>query len=418
MIDWEGRDALVWLRRVRGIVALLATACAPAALAGGPAFSGIAAPADSPETAVSNPAGMTRLDGAQFEVRTVVGNGIGNFEVDESQTTMSGGNPRDGFSPVVVPAGFYVRPLDDRWRVGLSLTVPSGFGADYGPHWAGRYYTDDYSLVYVALTPAVAYRVDDRLSLGVAVNVNYTSSTTQVAINTLAPGAPDGRLEAELSGVGASVTVSMLWEFDARNRFGLTYTSEAKANLEGDLNFHDVGPVLGPILQATNLNGANIKVENILPQHVIAGFYHEADSGWYATIDALWVDFSKFATGTVSLDGTDLQVDDGGGFQDFSGVTVGFGLPCAGYVCSAGAFYVTSPVSNADRTLALALDRMWGVGVGISIPRANSRKLEVDFNVVNFGDAPVDTGPSLARGRVVGKTDDPYAIAIDASYRF
>ena len=418
MDDWEGRDAVESLRRLRGIVALLATACAPFAFAGGPAFSGIAAPADSAETAVSNPAGMTRLEQPQFEVRTVVGDGLGTFDVDESRTTMSGGNPRDGFSPVVVPAGFYVRPLDERWRVGLSLTVPSGFGADYGPHWAGRYYTDDYSLVYVALTPAVAYRVDEHLSLGAAVNVNYTSSTTQVAINTLAPGAPDGRLEAELSGVGASVTVSMLWEFDARNRFGLTYTSEAKANLEGDLNFHDVGPVLGPILQATNLNGANIKVENILPQHVIAGFYHAGESGWFATIDALWIDFSKFATGTVSLDGTDLEVDDGGGFQDFSGVTVGFGVPCAGYVCSAGAFYVTSPVSNADRTLALALDRMWGVGVGISIPRANARKLDVNFNVVNFGDAPVDTGPSPARGQIVGKTDDPYAITIDASYQF
>jgi long-chain fatty acid transport protein len=198
----------------------------------------------------------------------------------------------------------------------------------------------------------------------------------------------------------------------------LTYTSEAKADLEGDLDFHNVGPVLGPIHEATRLNGANIKVENILPQHVDAGFNHVGESGMYATIDVLWIDFSKFATGSVSLDGTDLDVDDGGGFRDFGGVTVGVGMPRARYTRSAGAFYVTSPVKNSERTLALALDRMWGAGVGISIPRMNSRKIDVNFNVVNYGDAPVDTGPSLARGQIVGKNEDPYAIAIDASYQF
>lgn len=36
------------------------------------------------------------------------------------------------------------------------------------------------------------------------------------------------------------------------------------------------------------------------------------ESGRFAPRDPLWMDFSKFATGSVSLNGTDLDVDDGG----------------------------------------------------------------------------------------------------------
>ena len=403
---------------VRHVALLASLISASSAFGNGPALSGIAASADSAETASSNPAGMSRLDESQFAVRTLVAKGFGSFEVDEAQTTISGGDPRDESTPVMVPSLFYVRPLGDRWRVGVSLTVPSGFGADYGPHWAGRYYSDNYSLVYVAFTPAVSYRVDDHLSLGAAVSVNYTASTTEVAVNTLLPSLPDGRLRTELEGIGSSVNLSMLWEFDERTRFGLTYTSEAKANLEGDLDFHNVGPVLGAILEATRLNGANLKVENILPQRVIAGVYHAGESGWFATLDVLWMDFSKFATGSVSLNGTDLDVDDDGGFQDFGGATVGFGFPWEGRTYSVGAFYTSSPVDDSKRTLALALDRMWGVGAGVSVERSNAHKIDVFLNVINYGEAPVDTGPSLVRGRVVGQNLDPYAIVLDMTYRF
>lgn len=94
------------------------------------------------------------------------------------------------------------------------------------------------------------------------------------------------------------------------------------------------------------------------------------------------MDFSKFATGSVSLNGTDLDVDD------------------------------------SKRTLALALDRMWGVGAGVSVERSNAHEVDVFLNVVNYGDAPVDTGPSLIRGRVVGQNRDPYAMVLDMTYQF
>ena len=399
-------------------LALGASFVAPLASADGPGFSGITATADSADTAVSNPAGMSRIDSPEFASRTVLAAAVGTFDVDERKSTISGGDPQNDVSPVLVPAFFYVRPLDDRWRLGFSLTVPTGFGAEYGDDWAGRYYSNDFALVYVSLTPAVSYRIDDRLSVGLAVNVNYTASSTKVSVNALAPDVPDGRLKTELDGVGTSFSLSALWEVDERTRFGLVYTSEAKADLEGTLKFRNTGPLLTPLLEQKGLLGADIKVENILPQRVVAGAYHEFQSGSYVTLDALWMDFSKFATGSVSIEGDDLHVDDGGGFKDFWGASLGVAFPThANRTFSLGAFYVSPPVSDAKRSLAFALDRIFGAGAGVSFARSDGRKIDVNLNLIDYGQAPVDTGPAPVRGRVVGRNDNPYAVAIDFAFQ-
>ena len=56
------------------------------------------------------------------------------FEIDENLTTMDGGTPDDS-DPALIPAVYYVRPLGEDWRLGLSMSVPSGFGASNGSTW-------------------------------------------------------------------------------------------------------------------------------------------------------------------------------------------------------------------------------------------------------------------------------------------
>ncbi len=169
------------------IVCNLLALQATVSFAGSPAFSGRVAAADSAETAASNPAGMTRLGESSASVQLMVAQSFGKFKVDDNGTTVSGGNPDDK-SPLAIPFGYYVKQIDDHWHAGISLTVPNGFGADYGGDWAGRYYSDSYSLVYVMLAPAVAYRFDDQLSLGASLGINYVSSESEVKFNNLAPG--------------------------------------------------------------------------------------------------------------------------------------------------------------------------------------------------------------------------------------
>jgi long-chain fatty acid transport protein len=395
---------------------LLVMAAAPAR-AGQPAFSGLAASADTAETASSNPAGMTRLPEAAATARLLVAAGFGDFEVDESLTTTSGGNPDNEFSPVLVPLGYYVRPVGDRVHLGISLTVPSGFGADYGPSWAGRYYTQEYSLVYVALTPAISYRLNERWSVGAALGINYTSSESKVALNTLVPGLPDGQLTADLDGIGTNFSLSALWQLNDRLRFGLSYTSEANTDIDGRLRFRDPGPVLSALIERGVIPD-RIEVRNTLPQRVLAGMYRELDSGGYLSLDLLWVEFSRFGTSAISLDGETINVE-GGAYNNIWAGSIGYGFPAArGRRYRVGAFYIQQPVDDDKRTLALALDRVWGVGAGVELRRDNGRVVDLNLNLIDYGTGPVDTGPSLLRGRVVGETERPYAVMLEAAVHF
>jgi long-chain fatty acid transport protein len=383
-----------------------------------PALSGRAASADSAETVFDNPAGMTRLGESAAAVQVMLAQSFGKFEVDESSTTSAGGDPDNDNSPVIIPFGYYVRQLSERWHAGISLTVPSGFGADYGDDWAGRYYSDYYSLVYVSLSPAVAYRFDKHLSLGAALGINYTSSESKVAFNNLAPGFPDGRIEAEVDGVGFSITLSMLYEIDARRRIGVAYTSESKSELEGDVKFRNLGPVLQATLAPSGALETDVEIDNTLPQRIVAGYYHELESGSYYTLDAFWMEFSKFGTTNVALNGTDLSYDDEGTYNNVRGLALGAGFPRGNCIWKVGLFYLSQPVDDDKRTLALALDRIWVIGGGVSFPLQDSRRMDINVNLIDTGEASVDTGQNAVRGRVVGKTENPYVLMIDTSYHF
>ncbi|HSB97419.1 MAG TPA: outer membrane protein transport protein [Spongiibacteraceae bacterium] len=389
-----------------------------ASFAGAPAFAGIAAEADSAETAASNPAGMARLGESAAAVQLMAAHSSGKFEVDEGRTTIDGGDPDNDKAPVVIPFGYYVKQLDERWHVGISLTVPNGFGADYGSDWAGRYYSDSYSLVYVMLAPAVSYRVDDQWSLGASLGINYVASESEVAFNNLSPGMGDGRIKADVNGVGFSLTLSALYELDKQTRIGLVYTSQSVTDLEGDLKFRNLGPVVQSALQRADKLDSDIEVTNRLPQRIVAGIYHQMDSGNYYTADVAWMEFSKFGTTNVAWDGTDLRFDDDGTYNDIWALTLGAGFPMGKYTWKAGVFYLSPPVDDDKRTLAMALDRVIGIGGGVSFPLEGTRSVDINLNLLDLGKAPVDTGASAVRGRVVGETNNPYVVMFDASYHF
>ena len=406
---------MVTTSRIAAALGVGALSFASQLQAASPAFSGLAAVADDAEGALTNPAGMTRLDRPTTSLGALLARGFGKFEIDEDLTTVDGGDPDSGGSPVVIPSAYYVRPLGERWRVGVSLTVPSGFGSDNGGDWAGRYYSDAYSLVYVALTPAVAYRINEQWSFGVAVGINYTLSDSEVAINTLVPGRPDGRLETELDGIGVNGSVSLLWEPSSRTRFGLVYTSASEADLEGTLRIRNAGP----LLDVLGVDKLDLEIRNTLPQRLLAGAYQELDERWSVTADVMWVDFSEFGTAEVALNGREFARDRPDIYDDVWIVSLGVGKRLdARLKLEAGALYVTQPVSDADRTLSMRLDSVVGIGAGARYTLANGDGLDFSATVINYGDAPVDTGRNPWRGRVVGENTNPYALLLGVAWHF
>ena len=392
-------------------------AASPALMAGSPALTGLVAQADSAESVFAAPAGMSRLHGTNITIQTMYASSEAKFDVDESLTEVDGGDPDKGSDPIVIPSFYYVRQLNDRWHGGISLTVPSGFGSDYGGEWSGRYETVDYSLVYIALTPAVSYRVSDKLSLGGSVGINYTAEDSEVKIpQPLKDG--DGKITSDLDAFGLNVTLSMLYEFTDRTRAGIAWTSDTDSDLEGNVELRNLGPVSEELFTKLGITKINTEVTNTLPQRVLAGVYHEFESGKYFTVDGMWMKFSDFTVSDIKLNGNNVDVNVPEIYDDFWALTAGMGFPVSPRLTyKIGAMYVSQPVDDEDRTFSIRLDEMWGLGVGLTYKLENEARVDLNANYINVGEAPVDTGNGEStRGRVVGESNNPYALMFELTY--
>lgn len=396
--------------------ALLLSLAAGSAHATGPAFTGLFARAYSAETVFSNPAGMVRLDGVQFSGNPILVVDLSSFKVDENVTTVDGGNPRDA-DPTLIPSFFYSHQFHEDWHFGASLNVPTGFGATNGPNWAGRYYSDRFSLVYIALSPALSYRINDELSVGAASRIMYSDSEirTQVSNSRNGEMRDDGKVTAEADGVGAGFSLSMLYQFSPDTRVGLVYNSEVNIDMDTEV---DLANVRRPQAVIERIQSQTIEIADNVPQNVGAGLYHRLQNQWDFTLDVMWMEFSEFGV-------TDVYVDEGtlnlptGMFNDFYMVTSGTSWPINPRMRGAvGAMWVEQPVDNENRTFGMDLDQMWGVGGGITYKLQNGHDIEFSIDLLNTGSAPIDTGDSFLKGRVAGKTEDPYTLLLDFSYNW
>lgn len=389
---------------------------ATGAHAGGPALSGLVAEANDAESVFAAPAGMSRLEGTHMTAQGMAVASFSSFEVDESRTTIEGGDPDNGTDPILIPSFYYVRQLNDRWHAGASLTVPTGFGSNYGGTWAGRYQTVDFSLVYVSLTPAISYRVNDRLSLGGGVSINYTAENSELKIPRLSSEG-DGKLKSDLDGIGVSVTLSALYEFSDRTRAGISWTSDADADLEGKVKLRQLDPLVEDLFKELGLTSIDTKVTNTLPQRVLAGVYHEFESGNYFTLDGMWMSFSDFSTTNLELNGQNVNISSPEIYDDLWAVTVGYGWPVNSRTTyKLGAMYLSQGVDDDDRTFSIRIDAMWAVGAGVSYELGDQRKVDLNFSLLDTGEAPVDTDGLL--GRVAGESEDHYAALVELTYHF
>ena len=400
------------------LVGGIALTSSPALLAGSPALTGLVAEANTAESVFAAPAGMSRLKGNHITVQTMVAVSFADFEVDD-RTQVAGGSADKGTDPIIIPSLYYVRQLNDRWHVGASLTIPSGFGSDYGDRWAGRYETVDFSLVYVALTPAVSYRISDNLSVGGALGINYTAEDSEVKFPQPLGGG-DGKITSDLDGVGVNVTLSMLYEFTDRTRAGIAWTSDSDADLEGNVELRNLSPRSDELFTRLGIKKINTEITNTLPQRVLAGVYHEFQSGKYFTVDGMWMKFSDFSVSDINLNGNDVNVTVPDIYNDIWALTAGMGFPANERMTyKVGAMYVTEAVDDEDRSFSIRLDKMWGVGVGLNYKFTGERSVDVNANLINVGDASVDTGNGEeGRGRVAGENDDPWAVMMELTYHF
>ncbi|MGE4408761.1 OmpP1/FadL family transporter, partial [Pseudomonas sp.] len=219
----------------------------------GTSFAGRSSSADDATTLFGNPAGMSRLKReevsfgvAAIHAKTDIKNSSGSFSgpaLGGASLPYDGSNDGDMVPFTAVPMGYYVKPIDDKWAVGVGIYVPFGLITDYEGGYQGRYFGDYSEVRVVTVQPTVSYRFNEKLSVGFGPTINRIDGELQSASpNATGPlGFNDGRVKVKGDDTALGFNAGVLYEFSPRTRAGLTYHSKVDYTLEGDTRLSGPG---------------------------------------------------------------------------------------------------------------------------------------------------------------------------------
>ena len=278
----------------------------------GLASAGYSARAQDASTVFTNPAGMTRLEGTQALASGQLLWANTKYSIGSGTSPLLG-NDDGGYavgSGGWFPGGgaFFSYSVSPDLKLGFALAGNFGAPLTYDNNWAGRYYVQSTTMLGVSLLPSIAFKVNDRLSLGVGLNAMYGMYTNQVAINNVAPIFGDGRLKLDDRTWGWGVNLGLLYEVDEGTRVGLTWNSQVNLDFKGPAHFSNLSPTVATALNTAGLLNSTIKVGVKVPQQVMASVFTQLDPQWALLGSVGWQQWSKFGAINIGIEDTSHPV--------------------------------------------------------------------------------------------------------------
>jgi long-chain fatty acid transport protein len=210
----------------------------------GTAFAGSTTSIDDASTLYFNPAGMTKLEGAQANagLHLLIPNG----DLDDTGTVVPPGQPVGGtsgnpYSLSPVPNLYGVMPLTDKVWGGIGVSAPFGLGNEYKDGWFGRYDSTESELKTINISPAVAFEATDWLSVGIGADLQYAEADLKSAIFVGAGAEGVSQLEGDDWSLGYNIGLQATPDFLPNTEFGIHYRSAMSHTLDGEINISGTG---------------------------------------------------------------------------------------------------------------------------------------------------------------------------------
>lgn len=249
----------------------------------GTGFAGRSSSAEDASTLFGNPAGMSRLD------RTEISGGFATIfastDIDNAQGFAVGSNDGDMVPNAVVPFGYLVTPLNDRWHAGIGIYAPFGVISDYEDAFRGRAHGLYSKVQVVTLQPTLSYQINDRVSVGFGPTINRISG--KLTSQPLAAGGSNAEVNIKGDDTGYGFNAGVLVQVTDQVRWGLTYHSAIDFGLEGRTRFSGFGTFPG-------LDGSyDAALDITMPESVDTSITWEMDNRWTLYAGGTWTRWSR-----------------------------------------------------------------------------------------------------------------------------
>lgn len=271
----------------------------------GRAFAGQAAMAENATVLYSNPAAITQFDQANVSVfaskvepgidvtgEVTLTRGDNTITVDASQSDISDGE--------IVPASFYVQPINDTWSAGIGVFANFGLSTDFDDNYNALHFGDRAEIKVININPTAAYRYSDQLSFGFGVSAVYAEAELGTSVPNLVAAAVNNQVPAQAKIAqmdGDDWTygwnIGVFWQPITGTDIGLSYRAKTKFELTGELS--------SDVVARYNQGGS---LDLNLPNIAELAVNQQLTANWSVQTSLTWFGWSSF-------DVLEAQLDDG-----------------------------------------------------------------------------------------------------------
>lgn len=382
----------------------------------GNAFAGAAAVAEDASTVWFNPAAMTLLEERQIAPALHVLVPRTEFRNDGSSLTplvgngpLSGGDGGDAGELIPVPNLYYAQPLSGNFTFGLGINAPFGLTTNYDENWVGRYHAIDTELLTVNFNPNIAWKANDKLSLGFGLNALYfdgelSSAIDQSSICLGLPGAAcggiglgtpgdsatDGKVRFKGDDWGYGYNLGALFTVSENFRVGASYRSAISIEARGEADFDNISPAFATSGLLADSSGS---AEIDLPASLSLSSYYQFTEAWSLLGDVTWTDWSQFDELRLEFDNPSQP--DSVTTQDWEdSYRYSLGLryqPDTVWTYRVGMAYDETPVPNAERRTPRIpdQDRLW-LSLGLSYAPVENLRLDLGYAHLFIRDTAIE----------------------------
>jgi long-chain fatty acid transport protein len=382
----------------------------------GNAFAGATAGAEDVTYMFFNPAGLTRHD--ESEVALVL-----SYIAPKGETNDATMNPvinspgesssGDAAENAFVPAFYAMWSTSPNLKFGLGVNTPFGLTTEYTQTWAGRFDAVESAIMTVNVNPTVAYQVNESLSLGAGLQIQYMDVTlSQIIDADFNPGNGVQEALGEITGDdwGYGFNLGLLYEFSEATRVGLAYRSRISHTLEGDL-------------AVAGIVAAGASADFTAPELVTFGAYHDINEQWAIMGEVQWQGWSTFdelrVVNDVGL--PDLVTPENWNDAWFFSLGATW-KPSETWTLRGGAAVEQTPVPDAYRTPRLTdADRTW-VALGAQYQLSPRFSIDASYSHIFIDDASVNlpdrTGVGGAPGLTANYENSVDILSVQGVWRF
>ena len=294
----------------------------------------------------------------------------------------------NSLNPAFVPAAYYSYQLNPNLWLGLSINSPFGLSVNFRDRWAGRDYgAGPGNLKTYNAAPSIAYRINDWISVGAGIQLQYASLVFQEGVGPAPPLGGNAVLKG--SGWGFGVTAGVTLTPTPTTLIGIGWRSGINQDFNGILY---VSPIPAAGITTPGTVGTTIRAPDIV------------SLGIRQRLDALWTVMGTVEWSHWSRTGTSQWTQPGGGVATIASTPVQFPFQYddgwffsvgAEYRWSdqvqlrAGVGYELSPINDRVRTPVIPdNDRFWA-SAGLTYQLGRGIHFDLAYTHIWVKDAPI-----------------------------